>query len=149
MPIGAGAFYAVGAIMTRRICAEESTTALLVGMFGTLGLCGLLGVAVTELWLQGNSYFTIGWQAFTPRFLALTLMQAVGSLAAVACIVRSYQIADPSYVAIFEYLFLFFALVWGYILFGDLPDLFGWIGLVLIIGAGAVIVLRSAKADGS
>ena len=76
-------------------------------------------------------------------------MQAVGSLAAVACIVRSYQIADPSYVAIFEYLFLFFALVWGYILFGDLPDLFGWIGLVLIIGAGAVIVLRSAKADGS
>jgi drug/metabolite transporter (DMT)-like permease len=74
-------------------------------------------------------------------------MQAVGSLVAVACIVRSYQIAEPSYVAVFEYLFLLFAVFWGYVLWGDLPSVLGFAGLALIIGAGAVIVLRSERSE--
>ena len=103
MPIAAGAFYAAGSIMTRRICADESTTTLLIAMFGALGVCGAVGLLVTQFWVQGDSFFTMGWQVMTPRFLLLCLVQAVGSMIAVACIVRAYQIAEPSYVAIFEY----------------------------------------------
>lgn len=147
MPIAAGAFYGAGAVMTRRICGEESTTTLLIGMFLTLGLCGLVGLCVTSFWVQGADYFSRGWAPLTPQFLGLTLVQAVGSLAAVACIVRGYQVADPSYVAIFEYLFLLFALISGYLIWGDFPDLLGLAGLALIILAGAVIVLRSERAE--
>lgn len=146
MPIAAGAFYAAGSIMTRSICAGESTTTLLVWMFAALGICGLTGLLVTHFWVQGAGFFTVGWQELTPRFLLLCLVQAVGSMIAVACIVRAYQIAEPSYVAIFEYSFLGFALLSGYLIYGDFPDAIGLLGLGLIVVAGVVIVLRSEKA---
>ncbi len=145
MPVIAGAFYAAGAVMTRRYCAEETTTALLVNMFATMGVVGVVGLAVTSLAVNGEGFMSMGWQPLTAQFLWVTLMQAVGSLVAVACIVRSYQIAEPSYVAVFEYLFLLFAVFWGYVLWGDLPGVLGFAGLALIIGAGTVIVLRSER----
>jgi drug/metabolite transporter (DMT)-like permease len=148
MPVLAGAFYAAGAVMTRRLCADETTSAMLVNMFATMGVFGVVGLAVMHYLVDGAGFFTMGWQDLTPRFLGLTLMQAVGSLVAVACIVRSYQIAEPSYVAVFEYLFLLFAVFWGYMLWGDLPSVLGFAGLALIIGAGAVIVLRSERTEG-
>lgn len=147
MPVLAGAFYAAGAVMTRRLCADETTNAMLVNMFATMGVFGAVGLAVMHFLVDGTGFFTMGWQELTPRFLGLTLMQAVGSLVAVACIVRSYQIAEPSYVAVFEYLFLLFAVFWGYVLWGDLPSVLGFAGLALIIGAGAVIVLRSERSE--
>lgn len=147
MPALAGAFYAAGAVMTRRLCADETTSAMLVNMFATMGVFGALGLAVMHYLVDGAGFFTMGWQELTPRFLGLSLMQAVGSLVAVACIVRSYQIAEPSYVAVFEYLFLLFAVFWGYVLWGDLPSVLGFAGLALIIGAGAVIVLRSERSE--
>ncbi len=145
--VGAGVFYGAGGVMTRRLCAEESTTTLLIGMFLCLGLCGLLGVTVTSLWVQGDSFFSEGWQELTPRFVGLTLVQAVGSLISLACLVRAYQMVDTSYVTVFEYLFLIFALFWGALLWGDFPDFVGLLGLVFIILAGAVIVMRSREVE--
>ncbi len=147
MPVAAGAFYAAGAVMTRRLCADETTTAMLTNMFATMGVFGVIGLAVMTFGVRGDSFFTIGWQPLTATFLGLTLMQAVGSLVAVACIVRSYQIAEPSYVAVFEFLFLLFAVFWGFVLWGDLPDALGFAGLALIVLAGSVIVLRSGTSE--
>ena len=146
MPALAGAFYAAGAVMTRRICAGETTTAMLMNMFATLGVVGLCGVVVMSLAINGSSFFTMGWQPLSDGFLWLTLMQAVGSLIGVACIVRAYQIAEASYVAVFEYVFLIFAVFWGYVLWGDLPSGIGFLGIALIVGAGTVIVMRSRSA---
>ena len=146
MPALAGAFYAAGAVMTRRLCADETTTAMLMNMFVTLGVFGMCGVVVMSLTVNGSSFFTMGWQPMSEQFLWLTLMQAVGSLNGVACIVRAYQIAEASYVAVFEYVFLIFAVFWGYVLWGDLPSLTGFFGIMLIVGAGTVIVLRSRSA---
>lgn len=146
MPALAGAFYAAGAVMTRRLCADETTTAMLMNMFVTLGVFGMCGVVVMSLTVNGSSFFTMGWQPMSEQFLWLTLMQAVGSLIGVACIVRAYQIAEASYVAVFEYVFLIFAVFWGYVLWGDLPSLTGFFGIMLIVAAGTVIVLRSRSA---
>jgi len=60
--------------------------------------------------------------------------------------VRAYQIAEASYVAVFEYVFLIFAVFWGYVLWGDLPSSIGFFGIALIVGAGTVIVMRSESA---
>ena len=147
MPITAGAFYAAGAVMTRRMCDGETTSALLVNMFTTMGVFGFIGLSIMTFYVRGDTFFTAPWRGLSETFLWLTLMQAVGSLIAVACIVRSYQIADASYVAVFEYLFLLFAVIWGYVLWQDLPSAVGFLGIALIIGAGAVIVLRSARMD--
>jgi len=147
MPVLAGAFYAVGAVMTRRICAGESTMAILLGMFVTMTLAGGVGLAVLTWsgWGGGveAGFFAMGWQPPTPRFWMLTLVQAVGSLIAVYCITRAYLIAEAAFVGVFEYMFLLTAGFWGWLLWRQLPDLVTTIGIVLIVCAGAVIVLRS------
>ena len=71
-------------------------------------------------------------------------MQAVVSVAGVALITRGYQIADASYVSVFEYSFLISAGFWGYMLFGELLDVNGLIGVILISSAGIIIILRAS-----
>ena len=56
-----------------------------------------------------------------PDFL---LMVGLGVMAAVAMplFVHAYKIADASFIAPFEYTAMFWAVVWGAVIFGDFPD---------------------------
>jgi drug/metabolite transporter (DMT)-like permease len=48
-------------------------------------------------------------------------------------------------VAPFEYTSMPLAVIWGLIFFGTFPDLQGWIGIALIIGAGLYTLYREAR----
>ncbi|MEM9392950.1 MAG: DMT family transporter [Pseudomonadota bacterium] len=148
IPILAGAIYACASLATRRLCAGESPQVLTGAFFLTIGVFGVIGLAVLG-GARGDSFFFTGWQPLTPRFLYLTAVQAVGSLIAVGFLVRAYQIADPSYTAIFEYSFLIFAGLWAFQAFGELPDALSLAGIVSIAAAGGVILLRGARPPGS
>lgn len=150
IPVLAGALYAAGSLATRRLCAEESPHCLTFGFFLVIGLYGAIGAVA--LWATGSggtpetaSFFGTGWQPMTAQFLGLTLLQAAGSLVAVFLLVVAYQIADPSYAAVFEYSFIPFAGVWGFVLWGESPDAVGLIGIACILLAGSVIILRGRQ----
>ncbi|WP_425091171.1 DMT family transporter [Tropicimonas sp. S265A] len=142
----AGAFYASGTLATRRLCAQEEPHVLTAAFFAMVGLFGVIGLVVLGA-TDGPDFFRTGWQPITPRFLQLTALQAIGSLVAVACLVRAYQIADPSFTTIFEYTFLIFAGLWAWRVFGELPDAPALIGIALIVVAGVVILVRSRKPE--
>lgn len=144
IPIAAGALYACASLATRRLCADEAPEVLTGAFFATIGLFGLVGIAVLGT-AKGDGFFFTGWQPLTERFIYLTVLQAVGSLIAVGFLVRAYQIADPSYTSIFEYSFLIFAGLWAFQAFGELPDLMSLAGIGLIILAGAIILLIGAE----
>lgn len=144
----AGLFYAGGTVATRHLCADESPDALLLGFFLALGLMGIGGLAILSVTglstpVEDGNFFTTGWQTPTTRFLGLCLLQAVGSLVAVFFLTRAYQIADPSYVSVFEYSFLLFAGVWAFILWAEVPDRVALAGIVAIIASGSAIIMRS------
>jgi drug/metabolite transporter (DMT)-like permease len=141
VPIAAGALYAAGSLATRRLCAEESPQMLTAAFFATIGVFGLVGLAVLGR-AEGADFFRTGWQPLTAQFLWLTAFQAIGSLVAVGLLVRAYQIADPSYTAIFEYAFLLFAGGWAWLVFGERPDAVALAGLIAIVAAGCIIILR-------
>lgn len=150
LPVLAGALYAAGALTTRRLCMGESPACLVFGFFLVMAVYGSLGLAVLALVGAGGapgeaSFFGTGWQEVTPRFLWLCLMQAILSLVAVGCLVRAYQIADPSYVSVFEYSFLPFAGVWGYLLWSEVPGPVAILGIGCILVAGCAIILRGRK----
>lgn len=145
MAVLAGFFYAIGAILTRRRCAEEPPLALLAGFFAVLGVVGLAGLAATALWPPSEaaqSFLSRPWASPTPAFLWWTFVQAVGSVAAVLLIVRGYQLADASFVSVFEYSLLIFAAAWAYLLRGELIDGSSLAGICLIIGSAVLIALR-------
>ena len=146
--VAAGLFYAASSIATRRLCAEESPETLLWAFFAMIGAFGVLGLAVLALTgaataPEDGNFFTTGWQTPTPRFLGLCLFQAVGSLIPIFCLIKAYQIADPSYVSVFENSFLLFAGLWAYMLWGEVPDAISILGIIAIVVSGSVIILRS------
>ena len=154
VPMLAGLFYALSQLWTRHFCAAENTATILLGFLTMIGLFGLAGTAFLTLfpppaaWVAMAPFFFSGWQPVTWTFLFWTAIQAVGSNIAVACLIRGYQIAEPTRVAVYEYSFLLFAGLWGWLLWGQIPDMFSLLGIALIIGAGITIVLRANRLPG-
>jgi drug/metabolite transporter (DMT)-like permease len=144
MPLAAGLFYALGAIATRRLCADEGTFALLgaffVGMalWGALG-CVVLGVVQPVVPAGADGFLLRGWVAPDARFLGLVAIQAVGAVVGVGLIIRGYLLAEAGFVAVFEYALLVFGAVWAWVLWGDVIDLSAAAGIVLIILSGGVL----------
>ena len=147
LPVAAGALYALGNLATREWCAGETAETLLAGFFVTLGLFGLIGMAVLALWPvpvpEGAAGFVLrGATVPTGRFLIWTFVQAAGSLIGVGLMIRAYQIAAASRVAIFEYVILPASALWSYLLWAELVSPRAALGMGLIFLAGLIIVLR-------
>lgn len=147
LPIVAGAFYAMGNIATREWCEGERAETLLIGFFLALGLLGLIGMAVLSLWHpvvpEGADGFVLRGPVWpTTTFLFWTFVQAAGSLLGVGLMVRAYQIAEASRVAVFEYVILPMSVFWSWVIWGQMATPLAGLGILLIIGAGTIIALR-------
>ena len=147
LPVAAGALYALGNLATREWCAGETAETLLAGFFVTLGGFGLIGMIALALWPlpvpEGAAGFVLrGATVPTGRFLIWTFVQAAGSLIGVGLMIRAYQIAAASRVAIFEYVILPASALWSYLLWAELVSPRAALGMGMIFLAGLIIVLR-------
>jgi drug/metabolite transporter (DMT)-like permease len=83
-----------------------------------------------------------GWQAFGfNQFLGLLGAAACLSLAHYLLILATRS-GDISLIAPFRYSGLLFALISGFVIWGDWPNLLAWLGIVLLVFAG-LAMLRS------
>ena len=73
-----------------------------------------------------------------PYFLATGLAVAAGGM----LMGQAYRMNETALVAPFEYTSMPLAILWGLLFFGTFPDLQGWIGIVLICGAGLYTLWR-------
>jgi len=147
MPVLAGVFYALNAVVTHHLCRRESTATLLFWFFLLIGTVSAVMLGVLIWQSTGDSFFTQGWVRPTPTFLWLVLAQALGAILGVGLVTKAYQTADASYVSIFEYSLLIFAGIVAYVLRGEVPDPWAIAGIVLIVMAGVLITLRTRKAQ--
>jgi len=151
LPVLAGALYALGNIATREWCPEESAETLLGGFFAALGLLGLIGMIVLQIWPVAVPEGTAGFVQRGPvwpstSFLFWTFVQAAGSLLGVGMMIRAYQLADASRVSVFEYVILPASALWGWLIWGEVLTLLAAAGMGLIAAAGIMIALRSRQA---
>lgn len=154
IPMAAGFFYALSAIATRALCAQESTISMLVGMWITLGLMGALGTGILILFPQGGAPDATGfvardWVWQMGPALPYILLQAVGSVAGVFLIIKAYQLGEASYVSVFEYSVMIFGPLYAWVAFGQPVGPYQAVGIALIMAAGAVIALRSRHEAGA
>ena len=151
LPVLAGAFYGLGNLITRRWLGAEGTLSLLAAFFGMMLIWGGLGCLAIALWPLpvapgAEGWATRGWVAPEGVFLAMILVQAVGSIVGVGLSIRAYQLADATMVAVFENSLLVFATIWAIILWREVPDALAVAGLALIALAGVLIALRARPA---
>jgi drug/metabolite transporter (DMT)-like permease len=83
----------------------------------------------------------------TPSTRDLVLLALLGMVAMVAhvCVNRSLKLAPASTVVPYQYTTIVWAVLFGYLVFGDVPDGFMVAGAAIIIGAGLFIFLRERR----
>jgi len=142
--IGIGALLTFGAafcaslfnIITRKLADEDPVP---VTMFYT-ALAGALIMMLIVPFIWENP---AGWQQWT----AILLIGIAGGLAH-SCIIASHVFAPASTVAPFMYSQIFWALGFGYLFFGALPDQITVLGGVIVIASGIYLLRRQKmKAD--
>ncbi|NOD62765.1 MULTISPECIES: DMT family transporter [unclassified Ruegeria] len=152
LPVAAGFFYALSSILTRSMCSEESTVAMLAAMVTTLAIAGAIGVvAFTVVPVETpdgpDGFVTRGWVwAFGPAMLWIGI-QAVGSTIAVYMLIKAYQVGEPSYVAVFEYSVMIFGPLFAFVALGQTIGALQVSGIVLIAAAGALLGWRARRSS--
>ena len=75
---------------------------------------------------------------------SLGLFAAAGciSVSALLCVNRSLKLAPASVVVPYQYSMIVWAVMFGYVVFGDVPSMATIVGAAIIIGAGLYIFLR-------
>ena len=127
--VGATLLYALAIIQIRKLSRSEPSTTI---AFWFTAFCTVMtGLALPFFWL-------------TPDVVDLLLLIAVGLVggAAQLCMTRAYGLAPAAVVAPFDYVHLLWAVVIGWYVWGDFPDLVTWIGSAIVIASGLYILWR-------
>ena len=116
--------------LTRAVaaCDPPGTTAF----FGPFIAFLVFSLALPFFWKAPSS-----WRDFA-------MFLAIGVLAAAAQYVQTiaYRMGTTHQVAPFGYLSLVFATLLGWAVFGDIPDVFSFVGMGMIVAAGLILVVR-------
>jgi drug/metabolite transporter (DMT)-like permease len=152
LPLLAAVGYAFLHILTRRIGGTENATAMVFYIQGTF-----LMVSTTAGLVLGHGEFNVfdhpsavflfrAWE--WPAAFDLSLMVFSGVVTSVGgyMISQAYRRSEAALVAPFEYIALPLSVVFGVVLFAEIPDGAALCGIALILIAGMVLIWREAAA---
>ena len=119
-------------IVTRRMSATEPSSAILA--WSTAGL--ILAAACT---------LPFAWK--TPDAAGLALMALSGVLTGIAhfLMIEAYRLAQAAVVAPFKYTSIPWGVLFGWLVWGDLPDLWILTGGAIVVGAGLYLLHRETR----
>jgi drug/metabolite transporter (DMT)-like permease len=128
-----GSFFNAGTMIQTRRLAQSETTSSIVFYFSLI--CALAGLAT----------WPFGWIAPAP--LEWAALIATGLLGGIAHIVltESYRHASASLLAPFDYTSMIWAIVLGYVLFGEIPTVMVFVGSAVITAAGLFVIWRERQ----
>lgn len=132
----AGALGAVAMMQIRQLGRSGESEWRTVFIFS----CCVVLTSLVALGLEGWS--GVSWQAWL-ALVGVGLAGLVGQLA----MTRAFGMGSALLTAALQYTTIIFAAVLGIVFWGDVPDLFAWGGIALIIAAGLLSVWRTYSED--
>ena len=141
LPLVTALCIAIFAMLTRVLAHREDPWSM---QFQT-GLWGLLFCAIA-MWLGKGSGSTV-FDVVLPDGKEMLFMLGVGVAAAVSGImsVYAYRAAPASTLAPLQYFEIVSATIFGWLVFGHLPDALKWLGIAIIIASGLYILWRERR----
>ena len=129
--LGAAMGWAIVATATRILGDTENTSTML--FYTLVGFATVL--LIPQFWI---------WQPIDSDAVVLIVAVSFFGVIAQFCLTKAYAIASPTLIAPFEYTALIWAAILGYVIWGDIPDLWSIIGALLIVASGLYVIHREA-----
>jgi drug/metabolite transporter (DMT)-like permease len=131
LPVAAAAFMAISVLILKHMSATVPA--------GTSVLC--MNLLMTPLSLVPATFVWI-W----PHWQDFVLLAALGLLAMLAhlALARALAVADASAIMPFDYARLPFIALFAFLLFGEVAEIWTWIGAVIIAGSAFYIARRES-----
>ncbi|MCA1439608.1 DMT family transporter [Ensifer sp. IC4062] len=143
LPIVSAFALAVFLLVTRMVAQNEDPWSMQfhAGIWGGLFCLVLLSFGEGS----GSSVFDPVW----PEGNAWPYLLGVGVSATISGVlgVYAYRAAPASVLAPLQYLEIVSATIFGWLVFGDLPDALKWLGIAIIIGSGLYIIWRERRVE--
>ena len=149
LPVLAALTYALNQILTRKLGATSKASAMAVYI-------QLMFILVSSIFyaVAGDGRYVDLSENESVRFLLrawvwpkegdIYLFVVLGLVSGVIgyCLSQAYRLTDAATLAPFEYVGLPLAVIWGWLIWGELPGLSASIGIALIMGAGLFVFVR-------
>ena len=148
LPLISAILYAGAMILTRTKCRGENPLILSLNINLIMLLTGLIAAIFINCWQPSfhvitNYKFLLGVWGVMGKLewsiicvLAITML--IGNIGAAV----AYQIAPSSIVAPYDFFYIGFAILWGVIMFNEVPDSITAIGILMIVVAGLISMKR-------
>lgn len=152
LPVIAALTYAMTQILTRKLGVDSKASAMAIYI-----QVSFLAVSVLFYALAGDGRFEAAFDNPAMAFLLRAwvwpdgpdwwILIGLGVLSAGIsyCMGQAYRLADAGTIAPYEYIGLPFAVLFGWLVFSDLPEWEVWVGIVLILGSGLFVFLRERR----
>jgi drug/metabolite transporter (DMT)-like permease len=132
LPVGAALTGAFRDIVTRRISVTESSISMLFYSTVFISLAGL-------------ATLPFGWRPLAAADVGLMALSGLLLGAAQYLMIEAFRHAEAAVVAPFRYSQMVWAVLLGFVVFGDLPDRWLIAGAALVISSGLYILHREAR----
>ena len=132
LPLGAALCGGVRDLITRRIARSETTVAM-------------LGVTTAVVMLAGLATAPWGWAPLRGPDLWVFAASGVVVAGAHYLMIEAFRHAEAALVAPFKYTTMIWAVLFGYLFFGDLPDAWTLAGAAVVVLAGLYILHRETR----
>jgi drug/metabolite transporter (DMT)-like permease len=132
LPLGAALSYAVSMLIGRKMTRYMTVSAI---MFWP----SLVAVAATSVFMP------IQWQTPEIAEMGLFLFMGIVGTLGMSLIALGYRNAPAAVIAPFDYTVLIWGVIFGWIIWKDVPALNVWIGSAILIASGLYILYRETR----
>ena len=154
----------IGTVFVVRPSAGIASLPALVGVLGGLG-AGAAYTFVRQMSQKGERgpeivmffslftsvcslpFFIFNFQPMSARQWIFLLLAGCAAAGGQLTITAAYRHAPAKEISVFDYSQILYAALWGFLLFGELPDVLSIVGYIIIIGAAVFRCIFNLRAD--
>jgi drug/metabolite transporter (DMT)-like permease len=146
LPIISAICYALAMIITRSKCENEKP--LILSLWLNLAFVGVgaLAILIIQIWepspasMAANPFLLGEWKPmWIDEWRTMAILAIIIVIASIGTAI-AYQSGPSSIIATFDFSYVAYVVIWGILLFGEVPDSITIIGILLIVGGGLLAV---------
>jgi drug/metabolite transporter (DMT)-like permease len=148
LPIVSAILFALAMIITRTKCRNDNALILSLELNIAFVVVGVFGTVVTVLWgatdpeVVRNPYLFGSWAPMgVTEWSVMAILAVAATVGSVAAAI-AYQNGPPATIAVFDFAYVGFATIWGYLFFTEMPTALTLGGIALIVYAGILTTRR-------